>query len=137
MNIRTDVPEASPVQPRPRGAPKGNCNARRHGCRSARIVEAQRKIIKEETDFGRLDREILLAIFQQVMINTYGATTRVAVRLALRLVRLVCLKYGVHSDDDAAFDRACERLKFDLPLTPELAAKLARVLKEPVASHET
>ncbi len=52
------------------------------------------------------------------MIDTCGATTAVALRLALRLARLVCLKYGVHADDDGAFSNACERLKFDLPLTP-------------------
>ena len=120
MNIRTDVPKTSADQPRRRGAPKGNRNHRVHGCRSPRIVEAQRKIIKDETDYGRLDREIMLVVFQHVMINTCGATTRVAARLALRLVRLVCLKYGVHADDDDAFGNACERLKFDLPLTPEL-----------------
>ncbi len=70
------------------------------------------------------------------MIDTCGATTAVALRLALRLARLVCLKYGVHADDDGAFSNACERLKFDLPLTPELAAKLVAALKEPVASSE-
>ena len=73
---------------------------------------------KDETDYGRLDREIILSVFQTVMIDTCGATTAVALRLALRLARLVCLKYGVHADDDGAFSNACERLKFDLPLTP-------------------
>lgn len=140
MDIRTDVSHAPidepcrlgspeglpPIAPkRNRGAPAGNSNRRVHGCRSPRIIEAQRKIIKDETGYGRLDREILLAIFQQVMIKTCGATTRVAARLTLRLVRMVCLKYGVHADDEDALVNACERLKFDLPLTPELAAKLA------------
>ena len=98
--------------------PKGNSNRRVHGCRSPRIIAAQRRIIKDETDYGRLDREIILSVFQTVMIDTCGATTAVALRLALRLARLVCLKYGVHADDDGAFSNACERLKFDLPLTP-------------------
>ncbi|APV43821.1 hypothetical protein Dform_00465 [Dehalogenimonas formicexedens] len=119
------------VAKRGRGAPKGNLNARHHGLRSPRIIEAQRRILKEETDYGRLDREILLAVFQTVMVNSTGATTHVALRLQARLARLVRIKYGIHLDDLEALENATRRVAVDLPLTKELAARLAAVSKSP------
>ncbi|PPD58429.1 hypothetical protein [Dehalogenimonas etheniformans] len=116
-----------------RGAPKGNLNARHHGLRSPRIIEAQRRILREETDYGRIDREILLAVFQTVMVNSTGATTRVVLRLQARLARLMRIKYGVHLDDLEALENAARRVAVDLPLTKELAAKLAAASKEPPA----
>jgi len=129
-NNRTGVPSIDP-QRRRRGAPAGNCNARIHGCRSPRLVEAWRRILKEQTDYSCLDREILLAMLQLAMVNSRGATTRVALRLTARLGRLVRIKYGVHLDDLAELENAFKRIAFDLPLTKEISAKLADAFLQP------
>jgi hypothetical protein len=117
--------------PRKRGAPPGNSNARVHGCRSPRIVEAQRKILEQETTYGRLDREILLTLWQIAMVNACGATLRVVLRLNARLSRLLRTRYGVHLDDLDALENACQRAMIDLPLTKELVAKLAVPYQKP------
>ena len=122
-SVQSIVTETTPR--RPRGAPKGNTNARVHGCRSPRLVEAWRKILKEETDYGRLDREILLVIWQLAIVKSRGATTLVELRLTLRFARLLRTRYGVHADDIEAFENAGRRLAIDLPLTGEVLSKLA------------
>ena len=74
-----------------------------------------------------------MAVFQTVMVNSTGATTRVVLRLQARLARLMRIKYGVHLDDLEALENAARRVAVDLPLTKELAAKLAAASKEPPA----
>jgi len=128
LETRNERPE-SPASPRRRGAPVGNCNARVHGCRSPRLVEAWRRILKEQTNYGGLDREILLTLWQLALVNSRGATMRVALRLTARLGRLVRIKYSVHLDDLDAVENAVRRLAFDLPLTKELAAKLVETFQ--------
>ena len=117
-----------PGTPNPKrgpGAPAGNRNAHIHGLYSARVTEALRRVIKENTSYAGLEREVMLAFWQFSVVNLSGATERVRERACARLIKLVRVKYNIGRDDPAGVENALARLPYDLPFTPELAQKLA------------
>ena len=111
------------------GAPPGNKNARIHGFYSPCITEALRRIIKENTSYGGLDRNVMLAFWQFLAVNEMGAAERVKERACARLIKLVRIKYNIARDDSSGIENALERLPHDLPFTPELAEKMGACLK--------
>jgi len=119
-------PEPTTQNPQRRcGAPAGNRNAQVHGFYSNRATEALRRAIKENTSLSGFDREVMLAFWQYIVVNTRGATQRVAERVLLRLVKLVRVKYGLGRDDLDGMENALQRLPCDLPISAELARILA------------
>ncbi len=123
---------ASADQPEPRnaeratgGAPSGNRNAQVHGFYSKRATDALRLAIKEHTTLSGFDREVMLAWWQYLVVETNGATQRVSDRALSHLLKLVRIKYGVGRDDPAGIENALQRLLYDLPITKELAGILA------------
>ena len=141
MNISTPVPSVDTPSAVPdsrpdtrdarrgRGAPAGNKNARIHGYYSPGVTQALRRFIKDNTSYCGLDREVMLAFWQFLVVNDRGATERVKERACARLIKLVRIKYNIARDDPAGIENALERLPHDLPFTPELAEKMAACLK--------
>ncbi len=84
-----------------------------------------RRAIKEHTNLSGFDREVMLALWQYLIVNAKGATARVTETVLLRLLKLVRVKYGIGRDDPAGIENALERLQYDLPISAELAQILA------------
>jgi hypothetical protein len=138
MNISTSVqtnPESKP-QPeapnakRPRGAPKGNRNATRHGLYSRKSHAANLAYLKENTDLGRADAEIFLAVQESRKIAlSHPSDERLRGIAEKRFFKLVMRRFGIKSQRDwNAMDFALSQVERDIDFPPERLAEIVRHL---------
>jgi len=135
---RTDVPPIDtppanpcPAPPRPRGAPKGNSNARRHGYYARKTTDACRRELEAATPYRGIDLDIVLALWQAVRVQIAVPDRETlhddAVRRVFGLVRH---KYGLRSRKDLETLLALFlRLAADLILHRDLCLKLEKARK--------
>jgi hypothetical protein len=143
MNISTLVPTATSIDPaidpervtrneqrRRRGAPKGNKNAARHGFYSRKNFEANMAFLKENTDFGRADREIFLAIRKIAEVELRDPSNEsLQLKVLNCFLKLVMRKYGITDKrDEEALGNALDQVERDIVLPPDQMAALVKQL---------
>ncbi|XUW99568.1 MAG: hypothetical protein TUN42_06655 [Dehalogenimonas sp.] len=129
---RTSVQTLEQSNPpkRRRGAPKGNTNARSHGLYSRKSFEANMVYLKENTDLGRADCEIFLAMWQVKEIALRFPTDQAMYDRAFkRFFKLVKRRFGVASDREVdKLEFALDQVERDIVLPPERLAEITRHL---------
>ena len=135
MNISTNVQspsEASQLDPpkRGRGAPEGNRNACRHGLYSRKSHEANLAYLKDNTDLGRADAEIFLAVQEaRKLALSHPSDERLRAMAERRFFKLVMRRYGIKSQRDCnTMDFALSQVERDIDFTPERLAEIVQHL---------
>ncbi len=120
----------TPAPPRRRGAPKGNRNACKHGFYSKKNAEANRRILKENTDLGRADREVFLAAWQINAVKLRDPSNQRLHRLAVgRFFDAVQWRYGITDPTDIeAMSKAFDLADAELALPEEVKEALLKQL---------
>jgi hypothetical protein len=133
-NGKTGIPDSGlkthDSPPRRRGGQKGNCNAVRHGLYSRKNFEANMVWLKDNTDLGRADREIFLAVWQIAeAVHRDPSNESLRASAVARFYKLVMRKFGIKDySDTGAVDFALSQVERDIRFPPERFAEIVRHL---------
>ena len=122
----TRNPQLAPK--RRRGAPKGNRNATRHGFYSRKNRENNIDWLRANTDLGRADCEIFLAVLQtREIARRFPADVAMYKRSFKRFMKLVKRRYGITSDRQVdRLNFALDQVEKDFNFSPERLAEIGR-----------
>ena len=103
------------TEKKPRGAPKGNQNARKHGFYSQVLDEAQSLQLDQALEVEGLDEEIaVLRVKLLTLIDKFPDRVDLQVTIANTIARLIRTRYNVSKDQHKPLKTAITKVLTDI-----------------------